>query len=61
MMLIPWVLIDKLWNEGAPIQQFESVLDDWVQAYHEAKVLYTRFLRDGGTNEGTTDREECGQ
>jgi hypothetical protein len=85
MMVIPWVLIDKLWNDGAPIQQFQSVLDDWVQACHEAKDLYTRFLQtrltkspcsggdvarsvragqessNGGTNEGTTNREECRQ
>jgi hypothetical protein len=61
MMVVPWIEIDKLWSNGAPIQQFQNVLDDWVQACHEAKVLYTRFLRDGGTNEGTTNREECRQ
>lgn len=43
MLTIPMEQVDKLWREHAPLDQFESVLTDWIEAHRTAGKLYAEY------------------
>ena len=42
-----WERIDHLWDEGAPVEVFQSALDQWVKAHAEACSLFSEAVRNG--------------
>ena len=42
-----WQQIERLWDEGAPIETFQLALDQWVKAHAEARNLFSEAVRNG--------------
>jgi hypothetical protein len=42
-----WQQIDGLWDEGAPIDEFQATLDRWVQLHKEASDLFAQAIEIG--------------
>jgi hypothetical protein len=42
-----WQRIEKLWDEGAPLEEFQAVLDQWVQLHREAFDLFAKAIEIG--------------
>lgn len=42
-----WQEIDRLWDEGAPIDEFQATLDRWVQLHREACDLFIQAIKAG--------------
>jgi len=39
--------IHRLWNEHAPLEEFQRILDLWLEAHHTSCEMYQRVPRGG--------------
>lgn len=53
-----WLQIEMLWDAGAPVEEFQAAIDQWVEFHREACILFTQAIN-AGDQLALAARTEC--